>query len=161
MSENLSWQETTSPQTWGDDKAALFSSVTYQLSPDGNNYYYYGSEGWEMTQVDTAANSTEFLNTKLQEYISELDFKSIDEGRTILSKYKQKIREIKSRIKNFQIKDRNDEIAAKKAEDTIHLSLGNNGFLLRNGQEAATNVAWPPTNTNAPKNVQIDVKFVK
>jgi len=116
----------------------------------------------DMQLAAAAAKSREDqLNTKLQEYISELDFKSIDEGRTILSKYKQKIREIKSRIKNFQIKDRNDEIAAKKAEDTIHLSLGNNGFLLRNGQEAATNVAWPPTNTNAPKNVQIDVKFVK
>ncbi len=96
----------------------------------------------------------------MQEYIAELEFKSIDEGRVILSKYKQKIREIKSRIKNFQVKDRNDEIAAKKAEDAAQLSLGNNGFLLRNGQEAVTNVAWPPVMTPSKK-AQIDVTFVK
>lgn len=107
------------------------------------------------------------MNTKLQEYISELEFKSIDEGRTILSKYRQKIREIKSRIKNFQVKDRNEEIAAKKAEEDAQSSLGNNGFLMRNGAESPTNVAWPPTGTMPPrapanpKNVKVDVTFVK
>lgn len=111
----------------------------------------------------TAKSREDDLNKKLQEYIAELDFKSVDEGRVILAKYKKKIHEIKSRIKNFQVQDRNEDIAAKKAQDAALLSLGNNGFLYRNGQESAANIAWPPpaANPSGNKKVSIDVTFVK
>ncbi len=100
------------------------------------------------------------MHAKLQELLAEQDFKSVAEGRAVLAKYKKKIREIKSRIRGFQIEDRNKEIAEQVKEDEARLSFGNNGFLLRNGQEAPSNTAWPPSKINN-KNVQIDVTIVK
>ncbi len=99
------------------------------------------------------------MQAKLQELLAELDFKSVAEGRTILAKYKKKINEIKSRIRGFQIDDRNKEIASFKQQDESYLSLGNNGYLMRNGTHAPTNAAWPPTISN--RNVQIDVTIIK
>jgi Tfp pilus assembly protein PilE len=114
----------------------------------------------DMELAAAAAKSREDeLNMKLQEFIAELDFKSVDEGRVILTKYKKKIREIKSRIKTFQIEDRNEEIAAFRSQDAARLSLGNNGYLIRNGEVTPVDVVWPPAVQR--KNVNIDVTFVK
>ncbi len=92
------------------------------------------------------------LQTKLQKLIDEQDFKSVDEGRAILAKYKKKIHQIKLRIRDFRMQDRVKENQAR-------ISLGNNGYLTRNGQSSPANVDWPPTTAN--KNVKIDVNFVK
>jgi predicted RNase H-like nuclease (RuvC/YqgF family) len=92
------------------------------------------------------------LQAKLQKLIDEQDFKSVDEGRAILAKYKKKIHQIKLRIRDFRMQDRVEENQAR-------LSLGNNGYLMRNGQQSFANVAWPPSAVN--KDVKIDVNFVK
>ncbi len=117
----------------------------------------------KIAQMELAAAAAkereEAMHTKLQELLSEQDFKSVSEGRAILAKYKKKIREIKSRIREFQIEDHNKQIVNRQKEDEYRLSLGNNGYMLRNGQEPSANVVWPPVVTN--KNVSIDVTIVK
>lgn len=117
----------------------------------------------KIAQMELAAAAAkereDAMHAKLQELLSEQDFKSVSEGRALLAKYKKKIHEIKSRIRGFQIEDRNKEIANRQKEDEYRLSLGNNGYMLRNGQEPSANVVWPPVVTN--KNVSIDVTIVK
>lgn len=109
--------------------------------------------------ASAAKEREEAMHAKLQELLSEQDFKTVAEGRALLAKYKKKLREIKSRIRGFQIEDRNKEIALRHKEDEARLSLGNNGYVLRNGQEPSANVVWPPVISN--KNVSIDVTIVK
>lgn len=92
------------------------------------------------------------LQAKLQKLMDEQDFKSVEQGRALLAKYKKRIHEIKVRIQDFRIEDRVKENQAR-------FSLGNNGYLTRNGQLSPTNVAWPPNTMN--KNVKINVNFVK
>lgn len=107
----------------------------------------------------TSKQREDELHAKLEEVLAEQNFKNPAEGRAVMAKYRNKIREIKAKIRDFQIKDRNEEIALKKAQDAARTQMGNNGFLVRNGQNAPVMVAWPPA---APKkNVQIDVTFVK
>ncbi len=117
----------------------------------------------KISQMELAAAAAkereDAMHAKLQELLSEQDFKSVVEGRALLAKYKKKIHEIKSRIRGFQIEDRNKEIALRQKEDESRLSLGNNGYILRNGQEPSANVVWPPVISN--KNVSIDVTIVK
>ncbi len=117
----------------------------------------------KIAQMELAAAAAkereEAMHAKLQELLSEQDFKSVAEGRALLAKYKKKIHQIKSRIRGFQIDDRNKEIANFRNEDNARLSLGNNGYMLRNGQEPTSNVVWPPVMSN--KNVSIDVTIVK
>ncbi len=106
-----------------------------------------------------AKEREEAMHAKLQELLSEQDFKTVSEGRALLAKYKKRIHQIKSRIRGFQIEDRNKEIANFRMEDDARLSLGNNGYLVRDGQQSASNIVWPPVMTN--KTVSIDVTIVK
>lgn len=95
----------------------------------------------EMAAAATASQQREAeLHAKLQELLAEQNFQSVSEGRAVLAKYKQRLHQIKSRIRNFQVKE-------LKEHDDAMLQAGNNGFLVRNG---------------APnKKVNIDVTFVK
>jgi len=63
---------TSQPESWPEDLAAPLSKVTFQLSVDGTNYYYYGSEGWEKTTVTSSSNSLEFINTKIDSYVEKV-----------------------------------------------------------------------------------------
>lgn len=107
-------------------------------------------QSMEEAQLASKAREEE-MHAKLQKLLAEQDFKNVDEGRAVLAKYKKKISEIKARIKGFQIKE-------SDATDDARMMMGNNGFLVRHGQEVPVNVVWPP---KANKNVQIDVTFVK
>lgn len=112
----------------------------------------------EAASVASKAREEE-MHAKLQELLAEQNFSTVAEGRNILAKYRKKLNQIKSRIRNIQIEDRNKEIAQHQKEDENRLSLGNNGYLLRNGQQSQANTVWPPVINS--KNVQIDVTIVK
>ncbi len=113
-------------------------------------------------ELASAASKTreDELHAKLEEVLAEQNFKTVDEGRAVLAKYRNKIREIKAKIRGFQIDTRNQEIAARKAQDNALLLAGNNGFMVRNGNTVTMNVA---SQVKSPdnKNVAIDVTFVK
>lgn len=113
------------------------------------------------TEMDVAALASQTqekeLRSKLQELLDEQNFKTIAEGESLLKKYRARFRDIKARIKGYKMDARRQKIDGFKAKDQADLLAGNNGFLIRNGQPATANVA----SSSGPKNVQINVTFVK
>ncbi len=77
----------------------------------------------------------------------------MDEGRSLISLFQNKIKLVKSRMRNIAQEAYFAKIAAQKERDRLALLNGNNGFLTHNGE------VQKPKDTN--KNFSIDVKMVQ
>ncbi len=85
------------------------------------------------------------------------DIKTIKEARAFLSKARMKVTEFKMRIGELKGEQRDQKIAAQKEEDELWLKLGNNGYIIRDGELTPVEVTLPPSK----KQIKIDVTFVK
>jgi len=83
--------------------------------------------------------------------------KTIEDGQSLLGKYKGYIREVKQRIRNFRKKEQEQKIAIQKEQDRIESMLGNNGYLVRNGE----NISTENKKSLANSSIKVDVQFVK
>jgi len=54
------------------NEATIAPMLTYQLSPDGEDYYYWGTEGWEKTEASSSSNTLKDVNEHLAEYQSNV-----------------------------------------------------------------------------------------
>lgn len=85
-------------------------------------------------------------------------FDTVEGGKTLLAKYRNKVHKIKQIIKRIKKDDKDERIVIFKEEDQKKLLLGNNGYLVKNG------VSSPPRMLDvlpSPNHVSIKVEFVK
>jgi hypothetical protein len=82
-------------------------------------------------------------NSKLAEEMktlqSRLDYfegnvKNIEEGRSLIHVFKGKIKQVKSKIRQYKRDVEDLRVAALSQKDSIRLVLGNNGYMVRNGE---------------------------
>lgn len=81
----------------------------------------------------------------------EADFGNLDEGRTLISLFQNKIKLVKSRMNYLKQEAHFAKIAAQKEKDRIAALNGNNGYVIKNGQ----------TQKAGNKAFNIDVKIVQ
>ena len=95
---------------------------------------------------------TDQLNTvKNQMRAFEADFNNMDEGKSLLVLFQNKIKLVKSRMRYLKQEAYFAKVAAQKEKDRIEALMGNNGFLVKDGSQIKT---------NASKGFAIDVKIV-
>lgn len=87
----------------------------------------------------------------------EKKLKNVAEAKALLAEYTEKLRLVRSRMRVLKIEDHRQEIATKAEKDKMALLMGNNGYLIRNGQVMPREI---PAVTQAPKR-KVDVTFVK
>lgn len=122
-------------------------------------------------------------------FVAAANIKSPQEGESILARYKQEINNVKDKLKHFRQEAKQIREDAMKERDRIQLSLGNQGYFMREGKTVQVDLekyknaglepiqatptvaaAVPQTVQQAaaeasakpnPKQVEIDVKFVE
>ncbi len=95
---------------------------------------------------------TDQLNTvKTEMRAFEADFNNIDEGKSLLVLFQNKIKLVKSRMRYLKQEAYFAKVAAQKEKDRVEALNGNNGFLVKDGSQPKT---------NASKGFAIDVKIV-
>jgi Zn-dependent M32 family carboxypeptidase len=81
---------------------------------------------------------------------------SFGEGKKWLSKYSAWIRQVRNRLKDIKKEELDKKVAAQKEQDRIDSLLGNNGYIVRDGQILPREI---PLATS--QNVKVEVRFVK
>ena len=104
----------------------------------------------------------EQLNTEIQTIkerlrILEGDVVNLDEGRSTVALYKQKVHKVKGKIHEFKEQAHAARVAAQKERDRIAVALGNNGYLIKGGKPFNPNYSA----VKSPQNIEINVEFVK
>lgn len=112
------------------------------------------------------------LQEQLQYY--EGNIKNIEEGKALIQIYRTRLKIVQSKIKGYKQEAQMTRIAAQKERDKLRLQLGNNGYLVRNGE--AVKVDWAKYNaagstiqeeataaavTPSAQNVKVNVTFVE
>lgn len=98
------------------------------------------------------AEATDQLNAvKSQMRAFEADFNNMDEGKSLLVLFQNKIKLVKSRIRYLKQEAYFAKVAAQKEKDRISALNGNNGFIVKDGSSIKN---------NASKGFAIDVKIV-
>ncbi len=101
-------------------------------------------------------------NTEATQQLSDLrvqlrafqaDFSTIEEGRSLITLFQNKIRLVKSRMRNLEQQAYFAKIAAQKERDRIALLNGNNGFVIHHGEVQKAK--------GGNKSFSIDVKMVQ
>lgn len=117
----------------------------------------------------TLSEELTVLENKIKYY--EGDVKNIDESNKLIEFYRSKLKVVKAKIKDFRSEAEKARISAQKERDRIRLLLGNNGYIMRNGEtvkvdEAKYNAAMmtPEMESqlkDSSRNVEVNVDFVK
>ncbi len=99
------------------------------------------------------------INSIKQESFTRAEnIKTIQEGRTILSQYHDRLKKIKRRIGSLRHKARLARIDVQKEKDRIMTLAGNRGYILRNGEFSPSVIVLPVFGTGAeeiPSAIQI------
>lgn len=95
----------------------------------------------------------ELSNLKTQLRAFQADFSTLEEGRSLITLFQNKIKLVKSRMRAIQQEAYFAKIAAQKERDRIATLNGNNGYMIRNGEVKKPN--------QGNKNFSIDVKMVQ
>ena len=96
--------------------------------------------------------NTELGNLKNELRAFEADFSNLDEGKSLISLFQNKIKLVKSRMRYLKQEAYFAKIAAQKEKDRLAALNGNSGFLVRDGQ---------PHKASNSKGFAIDVKIVQ
>lgn len=110
----------------------------------------------ENSQIHRQMLEANYAATKKGEEKSQ--FNTIDEGKSLITKFKKKFRAVKDRIRVLKKKERAKKVAIQKEIDRKESLLGNNGYLIRGGQVMPMSI---PDVTNLPEGVRVNVEFVK
>lgn len=97
--------------------------------------------------------SSQLNQLKSQLRAFEADFSDMDEGRSLIVLFKNKINLVKSHMRYLKQQAYYAKVAAQKEKDRLAILNGNSGFVVRNGQ------AQNPNGTK--KSFAIDVKIVQ
>jgi cell division protein FtsB len=97
------------------------------------------------------------LQAKLDHF--EGDIKNIEEGRALIRELKGKIKQVKVKIRGFQRAAEDLRLDALAQKDNIRLMLGNNGYLIRNGEPV--NVDMEKYKAASLENLENNTKDVK
>lgn len=111
-------------------------------------------------ELETKINSLKKKNVEVSEQLNsvksqmrafEADFNNMDEGKSLLTLFQNKIKLVKSRMRYLKQEAYFAKIAAQKEKDRIEALTGNSGFLVKDGAQQ---------NGNGSKGFAIDVKIV-
>ncbi len=97
--------------------------------------------------------SSQLVTLKSQLRAFEADFSNLDEGRSLIVLFRNKISLVKSRMRYLKQEAYFTRVAAQKERDRLAILNGNSGFVVRNGH------ALNPNGTK--KSFAIDVKIVQ
>ncbi len=86
------------------------------------------------------------------------DFDSIEQGRSLLSQLKDKLAAVRERISFLRKKEHQKKIAYQQEIDQKKMLLGNNGYVLKDGQPMPMDM---PKECALSNDVRIKVEFVK
>lgn len=104
-------------------------------------------------------------NAQLEEQVASLkkqtpDFnetvKNLQDGRKWLAEYSRWINKVKGRMQAIKKEQYVKDVAQQTEQDRVESLLGNNGYLVRNGQLLPRDIPPAPT-----REVKVDVQFVK
>ncbi len=96
--------------------------------------------------------SAQLIQLKEQLRAFEADFSNMEEGRSLIALFQNKIKLVKTRMNYLKQEAYFTKVAAQKEKDRIESLNGNNGFVVKGGQ------IQKPTNNKA---FNIDVKMVQ
>ena len=96
--------------------------------------------------------SGQLAQLKEQLRVFEADFGNLEEGRSLITLFQNKIKLVKSRMNYLKQEAFFAKVAAQKEKDRVALLNGNNGFVIKNGA---------PQKANGNKAYNIDVKIVE
>ncbi len=85
-------------------------------------------------KVKNVETSKELGDLKTQLRAFQADFSSMEEGRSLISLFQNKIKLVKSRMHYLEQEAYFAKIAAQKERDRVAVLNGNNGFVLHNGE---------------------------
>jgi len=74
------------------------------------------------------------VKTQQDEQTDHLDFDTVDGGRGLVQKFKGKIRMIRDRIRELKRQQHQRRVVLQQEADRKETLLGNNGFMVRDGQ---------------------------
>jgi len=116
-------------------------------------------------------SKNEALVKELSELKKKLDYyegkiNNIAEAKTLVAFYREKIKQVKMKIKQFTKDALAVRIAASKERDRIRMMFGNNGYFLKDGKivivdEKKYMSASLPKGEHVKRNVAVDVMFVE
>ena len=121
----------------------------------------------QVTDLQSTVSSLKEENTQILLEINDLkrqlayerkDVESIPEGLAFIKRFKDRIFKVKGQIKELKNNAYLQKIADQREKDRTALMLGNNGFLIRDGQLTVANSKRPAAEK---KDIQVDVTFVK
>ena len=104
-------------------------------------------------RVKNVQANSELSDLKTQLRVFQADFSTIEQGRSSIRLFQNKIRLVKSRMRYLEREAYLAKVAAQKERDRIATLNGNSGFVFRNGE------FQKPNGTN--KTFSIDVKMVQ
>lgn len=95
--------------------------------------------------------------------IPNANIETVEDARVLMADYRLKIRSLKGEIKRIREQERLDHIASMERFDDQKLMLGNNGFLVKDGEEIAADEQYHNLSLEQfeGKNIEIDVTFVE
>ena len=96
-------------------------------------------------------------SVKREPVFNSTNIQTVDKGKSLIDQFRSKIQEVKVRIRDIKRATHQKKIEEQEEQDKIHAMLGNNGYLIRNGDSSPVYSAFPPPN----KVVNIDVQFVE
>jgi len=108
-------------------------------------------------QAENSEILTEVTDLRQQLAFESRNLSDIDEGKALIRKFKDRIHNVKVRIKELRNDQYIQKIAAQQEKDRMGLMLGNNGFMTRNGELTAADFKLPKEN----QSVQVNVTIVK
>jgi len=85
-------------------------------------------------------------------------FETIEKGRSLLQKFKDKIRGVRERIGCLRRKEYKKKEAVQQEIDYRESLLGNNGYLVKDGKSMPMTI---PDVQKLPDDIRVNVKFVK
>lgn len=97
--------------------------------------------------------SKELESLKLQLRAFQADFSTLEEGRSLIALFQNKIKLVKTRMRYLSQEAYFAKIAAQKERDRLALLNGNNGYLMQNGQSQSHKAG--------NKKFSIDVKMMQ
>ncbi|OGX32012.1 MAG: hypothetical protein A2787_03135 [Omnitrophica WOR_2 bacterium RIFCSPHIGHO2_01_FULL_48_9] len=116
-----------------------------------------GAKDGEIAQnkvmIDQLTAEVKTIKERLR--ILEGDVVSMQEGRSTIAIYKEKVHKVKVKIHEFKQQAQAVKVAAQKERDRIAMALGNNGYFTKGGKPYNPNYSAPA------KGVEINVEFVK
>jgi len=114
------------------------------------------------SQNSDVSREMQDLQTRLSFY--DGDISSMGEGKSLLKLYKQRVKEVKTKIKGFKKEAHRARISAMRERDRVRALIGNNGFLVKDGKTVEVDMekynALSSQGLEQKKNVEIDVNFV-